>query len=68
MGAFSNVSILRFTTSVRTVALICVVLYLRKTVLMKICILYCLVPLNSVLFNLAFTAGVSKAVRSGQSV
>ena len=32
-----------------SVALICFVLYLRKIVLSNICILYCLVPLNSIL-------------------
>ena len=33
------------------VALICFVLYLRKIILSKMCILHCLVPLNSVLFK-----------------
>ena len=34
-----------------SVALICLVLYLRKTYLSNICILYCLFSLNSVPFN-----------------
>ena len=39
-----------------SVALICFVLYLRKIVLLKICILYCLVSLNSVLFLTLFVS------------
>ena len=35
-----------------SLALIYFVLYLRNIVLSKMCILYCLVPLNSILFNL----------------
>ena len=34
-----------------SVAFICFVLYLRKIILSKICILHCLVPLNIVLFK-----------------
>ena len=34
-----------------SVALICFVLYLRKILSLKMCILYCLVPLNSILFK-----------------
>ena len=34
-----------------SLALICFVLYLRKIILSKICILYCLVPLNSINFK-----------------
>ena len=36
------------------VAFICIVLYLKKIILLNICILYCLVLLNSILFNPCF--------------
>ena len=39
-----------------SVALICLVLYSRKIVLSKICKLYCLVSLNSVLFLTLFVS------------
>ena len=38
-------------SSCRRPMLLCFVLYLRKIVLLKSCILYCLVPLNSILLK-----------------
>ena len=37
-----------------SVALSCFVLYLTKIILLKICILHCLVLLNSILLNLVY--------------
>ena len=46
-----------------SVALVCLVLHLKKIILSKMCILYCLVLLNSVLFKHLFVSIIVIIIR-----